>query len=70
LTASQAEVERETIASLRLAMDALATKAPAEADAYRQVVLGAAEAVAEAKGGVKPGESTALDKIKEALGAP
>jgi hypothetical protein len=70
LTASQDEVERETIASLRLAMDALATKAPAEAEAYRQLVLGAAEAVAEAKGGVKPGESTALDKIKEALGTP
>jgi hypothetical protein len=69
LTTSQDEVERETIASLRVAMDALAAKAPAEADAYRQLVLGAAEAVAGAKGDVKPGETAALDKIREALGA-
>jgi hypothetical protein len=69
LTASQDEVERETIASLRVAMDVLAAKAPAEADAYRQLVLGAAEAVAGAKGDVKPGETAALDKIREALGA-
>jgi hypothetical protein len=28
-----------------------------------------AESVAEAKGGVKPGETGAIDKIKEAVGA-
>jgi len=40
-----------------------------EAGAYRQLVLDVAVAVAEAKGGVKPGETAALDKIREALGS-
>ena len=32
-------------------------------------MLGVAEAVAEAKGGVKHSETDAIDQIKEALGA-
>ena len=67
MTASPQEVESETIAALGAAMAALAAKAPDETDAYRQLVLGVAETVAEAKGGVKPGESAALDTIKGAL---
>jgi len=58
LTDSQQEVEAET----------LAAKAPDEAGAYRQLVLDVAEAVAEAKGGVKPGETAAVEAIKGALG--
>jgi hypothetical protein len=69
MTASQQEVESETLAALEAGLSALAAKAPEEVDAYRQLVLGAAEAVAEAKGGVKPGETAALDKIREALGS-
>jgi tellurite resistance protein len=69
LTSSTKEVETETLASLRTAGEILAAKAPDEAASYRQLVLGVAEAVAEAKSGVEPDETAALDKIREALGA-
>lgn len=69
LTASQQEVEAETLAALRSASATLAAKAPDEAGAYRQFVLDAAGAVAEAKGGVKPGEFAAIDAIRGALGS-
>lgn len=68
LTASQQEVETETLAALHSASATLAAKAPDEEDAYRQLVLGAADAVAEAKGGVKAGESAAIEEIRAALG--
>src|SRR5262245_11075108 len=64
--ASPREVESETFASLAAAMAAIAAKAPEEADAYRQLVLGVAEAVAEAGGGVKAVERAALERIREA----
>jgi hypothetical protein len=35
--------------------------------AYKQLVLGVAETVADAKGGVKPGETAAIATIEEAL---
>jgi UTP-glucose-1-phosphate uridylyltransferase len=69
LTTSRQEVEAETFAALRSATETLATKAPEEAENYRQLVLGVAEAVAAAKSGVEEGETAALDQIKEALGA-
>jgi hypothetical protein len=69
LTASPQEVESKTLEALRSATAILAEKAPDDAAAYRQLVLDVAEAVAEAKGGVKPGETAAVDKIKEALGS-
>ena len=68
LTDSAQEVQAETLAALRDALATLAAKAPDEMSAYRRLVLDAAEAVAEAKGGVKPGETAALEAIKEALG--
>jgi hypothetical protein len=68
LTDSAQEVQAETLAALRDALATLAAKAPDEMGAYRRLVLDAAEAVAEAKGGVKPGETAALEAIKEALG--
>ena len=68
LTSSPTEVETETLASLRTAGEILAAKAPDEAASYRQLVLGVAEAVAEAKSGVEPNETAALDKIRDALG--
>lgn len=67
LTTSRAKVEEETQGALQLAMKTLAAKAPDETEAYRQLVLGAAEHVASAKGGLKPGESAAIDRIREAL---
>ena len=68
LTASQREVETETLEALRSAAETLAAKAPDEGDAYRQLVFGAADAVAEAKGGVKPGEAAAIEAVTKALG--
>jgi hypothetical protein len=69
LTTSQQEVETETLASLRSSREVLAAKAPDEESAYRDFVLGVAQTVAEAKGGVAEGETAALAKIREALGA-
>ena len=69
MTASPQKVESETLESIGVALAALAAKAPDETDAYRQLVLGVADAVAEAKGGVQPGETAALDRIKGALDA-
>jgi hypothetical protein len=68
LTASSQEVEAKTLEALRSAGAILAAKAPEEAAAYRQLVLDVAESVASAKGGVKPGETDATEKIKDALG--
>jgi hypothetical protein len=69
LTASPQKVEAETLDALRSATATLAAKAPDDTDAYRKLVLDVADAVAEAKGGVKEGETAAIAKIKEALGA-
>ena len=40
-----------------------------ELEPYRQMVLGVATAVAEAKKGVSPSEDAVISAIKEALGA-
>lgn len=68
LTASPHEVESETMASLRAGVATLGAKAPDELAAYRQLVLDVANAVADAKGGVKPNEAATLAKLEEALG--
>ncbi len=68
LTTSAQEVETETLASLRSSREVLTAKAPDEESAYRDFVLGVAQAVAEAKGGVAEAETAALAKIAEALG--
>jgi len=62
------KLEGETLAALRDSIELLAQKAPDERDAYRQLVLGVSNHVAEAKGGVKENETTAIAKITEALG--
>jgi hypothetical protein len=69
LTSSEQEVEKETLDSLRTGTAALASKAPEELDGYRQLVLGVAERVANAKSGVSEIETAAIAKIKEAVGA-
>jgi tellurite resistance protein len=68
MTASMQEVETETVAALQSATATLAAKAPDEVDGYRDLVLGLANAVAEAKGGVKDAETAAIEKITAALG--
>ena len=71
LTASPQEVESETLAALDVAMGALAARAPDEVGSYRELVLGVADAVAEAKGGgISEAEADALEKVRTALGRP
>ena len=68
LTASPQKVETATLEALRTAVATLTAKAPDELDGYRRFVLDVADAVAEAKGGIAPGETAAIAKITEALG--
>ena len=67
LTDSPQEMEAKTIAALQSALETLVAKAPDEAERYREFVLGVANAVAEAKGGLSDQEAQALGKIKGAL---
>jgi hypothetical protein len=68
-TASREKAETETLDALRSAAATLQAKAPDELAAYQELVIGVAEHVARAKTGVKPSETDAIAKIKEALGA-
>ena len=61
-------IETETLAALRSAAATLDAKAPHEVAAYRELVLGAADNVAQERGGVRPGETAAIGKIRKALG--
>lgn len=69
ITSSRDKVATETMDSLRAAVATLTAKAPDDVEPYKQLVIGTAEAVAEAKGGVSEPETAALGQIKEALGA-
>ena len=66
-TDSPQEVETETLAALRSSVATLAAKASDEVDAYRELVLGIAAFVAEAKGGVTDVETAMIAKLEEAL---
>ena len=68
LTTKIDEVRAGTIHALQSAIQILSAKAPDELEPYRQMVLGVATAVAEAKKGVSPTEAATIDAIKEALG--
>jgi hypothetical protein len=68
LTTSPDRMRAETMESLQTGLAALSAKAPNDLDAYRQLVLGVAQAVAEAKGGgVAPVEGTMLEEIRKAV---
>jgi len=69
VTSSPQEIQTETLSALGTATAALGAKAPDEVENYRQLVLGVADAVAEAKGGVSEAETAALAQVKEALGS-
>jgi hypothetical protein len=69
VTTSPDELRNGTIAALTSSLEVLATKAPDEVEAYRQLVLGAAQAVAEAKSGVAPVEDAMVQQIRTALDA-
>jgi hypothetical protein len=68
-TTSREEAETETLDALRSAVATIQAKAPDDLVAYQGVVIGVAEHVASAKTGVKPSETDAIAKIKEAVGA-
>jgi hypothetical protein len=68
LVASPSEVLEGTIKALGASVAVLGAKAPDELDAYRHLVLDVANAVAEAKGGVKDEETAAIERITAALG--
>ena len=61
-------IEAETLAALRSATAMLAVKAPDEVAAYRELVLGVADHVAQDSGGVRRTETAAIGKIRAALG--
>jgi hypothetical protein len=67
LTASPDKVRAEAIESLTKSVATLQAKAPDELDAYRGLVLGVAEAVAQAKGGETPVEQSMIAEIRSAL---
>jgi tellurite resistance protein len=67
LTTSPQNLRAETMAALQAAVSALTTKAPDDLDAYRQTVLGVAQAVADAKGGVTPVETGMIEEIRKAV---
>jgi len=69
LTASPQKVEEETLESLHTALAALESKAPDEVDDYRRLVHGVGEHVANAKGGLSPAETAAIEKVRDVLGS-
>jgi hypothetical protein len=69
LFATPAKVHDETMVAIAAALEALKTKAPDEIGPYRDLALGAAEATANAKGGVTPGEQSVIDQLRAALSA-
>jgi hypothetical protein len=66
-TDSPQEVETETLDALRSSVATLAVKASDEVSSYRELVLGIAAFVAEAKGGVTDVETATIAKLEEAL---
>jgi hypothetical protein len=68
LTTNADEVRAGTILALQSAVAILTAKAPDELGPYRQMVVGAATAVAEAKKGVSPPEDAVISAVKDALG--
>lgn len=69
ISESPQKIEAETLSALSDSIAAIGSKSPDDVDAYRQLVLGVAEAVAEAKGGVSGAEAAVMEKLKGALGS-
>jgi hypothetical protein len=62
-------LRNETMDSLRASVATLSQKSPDDVDAYRQLVLELAGAVASAKSGESPVEVTMISQIREAMGS-
>jgi len=69
MTASPAEIEQSTVATLKQAVAILEAKSPEDLPAYRQLVTEVAQSVAEAAKGVSDQENQALGHIRAALGS-
>jgi tellurite resistance protein len=69
LSSSPAEIERETLDALRASVSLLQNKAPADVDAYKNLVLDVAQSVGNAAGGGETTESEAIEKIRSTLEA-
>ncbi|WP_433130247.1 hypothetical protein ACQPWW_06855 [Micromonospora sp. CA-240977] len=67
---SQLEIESVVLPALRQAVLILRDKSPQDVDAYRAVVLDAADRVARAHGGVTSTEAAAIDQVRSALAEP
>lgn len=66
-TGSPEEVEQTTLSELGQAVQILQAKAPAQAQGFTDVVLAAADRVAQASDGVAPEEQEVIDRIRAAL---
>ena len=64
---SAEEFDASVVPDLQAAVQLVAAKDPADADALRNVVLTAVQQVAEASQGVQPEEQAAVEKIRGAL---
>ncbi|MET8907183.1 hypothetical protein [Micromonospora sp. NPDC004551] len=67
---SALEIEATVLPALGRAVEILRTKSPGDVEAYRSVVLAAADRVAQAHRGVSPAEAAVIDKIRHALAEP
>ncbi|MFI6240716.1 hypothetical protein ACIBEF_12640 [Micromonospora sp. NPDC050795] len=67
---SQLEIESVVLPALGEAVRILREKSPRDVDAYRDLVLTAADQVARAHDGVAPAEAAAIDQIRVALAEP
>ncbi|QLQ39673.1 hypothetical protein [Micromonospora robiginosa] len=64
---SALEIESVVLPALGRAVEILRAKSPGDVEAYRSVVLAAADRVAQAHRGMEPAEAAAIDKIRVAL---
>ena len=67
LGTSPDRMRSETLDALRSSVATLNAKAPADVEPYRELVMGVAQAAAEAKGGETAVETTMIDAIRESL---
>ncbi|MDR3686240.1 MAG: hypothetical protein P4L93_04700 [Coriobacteriia bacterium] len=61
------DIEPVTMDRVAAAFAIIREVAPDEAEAFKALVLGVADAAAEAKNGIDDAESNAIDKVKSAL---
>src|SRR6188472_980351 len=67
LGTSPDRMRAETLDALRSSVATLNAKAPTDVEPYRELVIGVAQAAAEAKGGETAVETTMIDAIRESL---